>query len=218
MNKSAAKAFAAAAKPEADRIRNAIRAPDSDCLTPYYVAQKSDAVAQSLLKLARKGETEAVASFLFSNAIRFATLAEKGQINTLLDTLETLGKSQQAKVLGATESISYGAPNATVLQTLAGTPDEKVQERLAGLLRGLDSAQCTKLFSTPGAAWWMSSHERDDVMTEVISALSPKQRQYIVNHAKDMTRVIETTDREDFAALFKDCKFQKGKAPVLGRP
>jgi hypothetical protein len=159
-----------------------------------------------------------VASFLFSNAIRFATLAEKGQINTLLDILETLGSSQRAKVLGATESISYGVPNATVLQTIAGTPDDKVQERLAGLLRGLDSAQCTKLFSTPGAAWWMSSHERDDLMTEVISSLSPKQRQYIVSHAKDMSRVIEATNRADFAALFKDCKSPKGNAPVLGRP
>src|SRR5688500_9285559 len=104
MNKSAAKAFAAAARPEAERIPNAIRAPESDCLTPYYVTQKSEAVAKSMLKLARKGETEAVASFLFSNAIRFATLAEKGQINTLLDILETLGSSQQAKVLSATES------------------------------------------------------------------------------------------------------------------
>jgi hypothetical protein len=218
MNKSAAKAFAAAAKPEAERIPNAIRAPESDCLTPYYVTQKSEAVAKSMLKLARKGETEAVASFLFSNAIRFATLAEKGQINTLLDVLETLSSSQQAKVLSATESISYGAPNATVLQTIAATQDDKVQERLAGLLRGLDSAQCTKLFSMPRAAWWMSSYERDDLMTELISELSPKQRQYIVSHAQDMGRVIEATNRVDLLTLFKDCKFPKKTAPVLGRP
>lgn len=103
-----------------------------------------------------------------------------------------------------------------MLQTISGTKDDKVQARLAGILRGLDSAQCTKLFSQPGAAWWMSSHERDDLMTELIFALSPKQRQYIVSHVADIGRTISATNRQDFTDLFKDCKFPKGRAPSFG--
>jgi hypothetical protein len=214
--KEAAKSFLEAAATTRTRIFNAIKAPESECLTIYYVLNKSEDVAKAMLKLIKDGDADKVASFLSSDARRFETLAERGQMNTLLDVLEAMSKSQQAKVLSATESVNYGAPNATVLQTIAGAKDDKVQARLAGLLRGLDSAQCTKLFSTPGAAWWMSSHERDDLMTELISALSPKQRQYIVSHSLDIGRAISATNREDFTALFKGCRFPKERAPYFG--
>ena len=201
---------------ELTRIFNAVKAPQSEFLTGYYVLHKSEEVAKAMLKLVKDGDGDKVTSFLSSDARRFETLAQQGQMNALLDVLEALGKSQQAKVLSATESVNYGTPNATVLQTIAGAKDDKVQARLAGLLRGLDTAQCTKLFSQPGAAWWMSSYERDDLMTEVISALSPKQRQYIASHSPDLGRAISATCRDDFAALFKGCKFPKARAPQVG--
>ena len=201
---------------ELTRIFNAVKAPQAEFLTGYFVLHKSEEVAKAMLKLIKDGDAEKVTSFLSSDARRFETLSERGQMNGLLDVLEGLSKSQQAKVLSATESVNYGTPNATVLQTIAGTKDDKVQTRLAGLLRGLDTAQCTKLFSQPGAAWWMSSYERDDLMTEVMSTLSPKQRQYIVSHSPDIGRAISATCRDDFAALFKGCKFPKGRAPHNG--
>lgn len=91
--KNTAKLFSAAAVTTQTRIFNAIKSPESECLTIYYVLNKSEDVAKAMLKLVRDGDADKVATFLSSDAKRFETLAEKGQMNTLLDVLEALSTS-----------------------------------------------------------------------------------------------------------------------------
>ncbi len=218
MTPEAAKAFEIAAAKEKGRILNAVRNPQAEFLTGYYLLHKSDLVVKAMAKLVARDEADKVEAFLASDPRRVETLAERGQAAALFDVLETLGKSQQARILSATESENYGAPNATVLQTLAAEKDPQLQERLAKMLRGLDGAQCTKLFSAPGAAWWLSSYGRGDLLTELMGTLSPKQRQYIVNHSGDMARTISATCRDDLTALFRDCKFPKPSKRAAPKP
>jgi hypothetical protein len=209
------KSFAAAADRDMDKILAVIREPGKDPLTAYYIAQRSKEVADGLLQLARTGDAEAVTSFIASDAVRFDTLAGNGQLKTLMETLGQLSTSQQFKVLSATESYLSGAPDATVLKKIVFSKDEKIIEQLGGILHSFDNRQRTDLFSAPMAAWWMSN-DHTPLMVEILSPLSQKERQSIVDRVRigDIASVLEVSCSSELNAVFKDCKFPKPRAAV----
>jgi len=209
MDNDNTKSFAAVAGRDADKILDVIRAPEKDLLTAYYIANKSKDVADGLLQLARAGEAEAVTSFIVSDAVRFDTLVKNGQLKTLMETLEQLNASQQLKILSASESYLYGSPNATVLQDIVSSPDGKTTERLGRIMRGFDNQQRTDLFSAPMAAWWVTCFDQIPLMVEILSPLSMKERQSIVDKVKfgDIASVLEESCSSELNAAFKGCKF-----------
>ena len=108
---------------EPERILAGIRDPEGEHLMPYYVTNKSEAVAKALLTLVNSGEAEKAVGFIVSDATRFETLAEKGQMNALMDFLDGLDTAQKHRVISASESVLSGVENATVLQNILSTRD-----------------------------------------------------------------------------------------------
>lgn len=217
MKKKITTPFTAAADQSADKILDAIRAPEKDFLTAYYVAQRSKDVAEGLLQLANAGETEAVTSFIASDAVRFETLVKNGQLATLMETIEQLNKSQQVKFLSATESYLSGCPNATVLQNIVSSRDEKTIEKFGEILRGFDAQQRIDLFSAPQAAWWVSCYDQTDLLVEILSSLSQNERQCLVNKAGNIASVIQISCSNELNNIFKGCTFPtvRSSEPVV---
>ncbi len=204
--------FAAAAD-DMGKILEAIRAPEKHVLSGYYIAQRSKDVADGLLQMARASEGETVTKFIASNAARFDTLVNNGQLKTLMETLEQLSASQQCKVLSATESYLSGMPDARVLKDIVFSKDKDVLKKLDTMLHGFDNQQRVDLFSAPMAAWWMSGSDQVPLMVEILKPLSLNERQSIVSTNKaghdfaSIANVLEESCSSELNALFKGCRF-----------
>jgi hypothetical protein len=188
-----------------ERILNAIRAPEQEFLTPYYVAHKSKEVADSLLQLVQAGEADSVTSFISSDGTRFETLAKNGQLKTLVRVVSSLDNAHRFQVISASESYLYGHPNATVLQNFVGSRDAETTGKLAEILRGFDNAQRTELFKVPGAVWWMSSYDQVPLLYEILYPLSKEQRQEIYASSRMVPMAITESCCPELSDLFKGC-------------
>lgn len=215
MDKDTTKLFATAAEHNINKILDAIRAPEKDFLTTNYVANKSKDVAEGLLHLARIGETEAVTSFIVSDAVRFNTLTKNGQLKTLMETLEQLDRSQQTRILSATESCLYGAPNATVIQNIVSSKDKDVHDKLLGILRGLNTQQRTEILSAKMATWWILCHDQLPLLYAVVESLSQNERQRVIDKSGDIPMVLQNSCSQELSDLFKGCRFPSTQPPIL---
>lgn len=180
------------------------------------MAQRSEDVANALLHLATTGETAVVASFISSDANRFNALANKGHLGILMETLARLDNAQQTTVLAASESISYGAPNATVLQTIVASRDPVIVDRLQDVLNGLNTSQHVNILSAPNAVWWLGAYDQDKLVCDLSRNLSANERQTIADRADNLRYAIDEICSSELTGLFKDCTFKTKPAPAPG--
>lgn len=188
-----------------DRILRGIREPQDEPLIDNYVNNRSREVLAALTKLVGNREAPIVAAFITSNATRFEVLAEHGHLSELIQMIESMDNPQRLKILCATESAQFGIPNATVIERIAASEDKEITGKFANMLRSFDTEQRAEVLAVPGAMWWMSTYDQVELMYEIISTLSPAQRQKIYSGSESAHLAVEMTASPDLAALFKGC-------------